>query len=84
MLSESLAGKLHADVAVGRVAHVVEVGLQARHAGVVGDDERSRRQPRLEQLQHLNVEVLPPVEQDELHRPVDRTPGSPARRRAAR
>ena len=40
MLSESLTGKLHADVAVGRVAHVVEVGLQPRHAGVVGDDQR--------------------------------------------
>ena len=63
--------EVHAHVAVARVTHVIQVRPGVVHRRVVRDDQRTRRQFRLEQLGHRKVQLLPAVEQHELDRAVD-------------
>ena len=51
-------GDLDRDVAVGRIADVDEIGLErfGRDVEIVGDDQRSRGEPRLEEFEHPQIE----------------------------
>ena len=75
--------EVHADLAVDGSSHVVDVRLQPVQAWCCQRRERPRRQPRLEQLHHLDVQVLPPASSTNSTGP-STDARSPARHRAAR